>query len=64
MEGIVQGMHGRRDLKGEPPYRHVNVLSHWGIPCKDSSVEGIIQGMHGRKDLKGEPPDRHVKVLI
>ena len=56
MEGIVKGMHGKKDLKGD-----AHLVRH---PGKDSSVEGISQSMHAMKDMKGEPPDRHVEVLI
>ena len=57
-------MHGRQDLKGEPPDRHVEVLIQWSSPYRDRPVEGIVQGIQGWEELTGEPPDSHVEVLI
>ena len=54
MEGIVHGMQGRQDLKGETPDIQVEEHIQWSIPYKDSPVEGIIQGIQERQDLKGE----------
>ena len=48
-----QGIPGDQDLKGQPPTSHLEVLTQWNIPGRDSPVEDKGQGIPGVQDLKG-----------